>query len=298
MLKPLECPADTGIIQSMHDAYNPARDLGAVVYRLPLAAGVRIGVEKVSRERWRPDFRIRGGSRPNWPLLLFRSGRLRLRYDDGDWQAVGPGQLCILAPGREQELLQTDTGGVSCFRVSLAGPDVPRLLRRHLGADHGLWPAPTAALEQVAAMLRLLGSVGEAPPVPDLLLAHVQVLLRYCAAAGSPGWSAAAEHGATLRAALAGSCFRHDPVQAAAAACGVSQAHFSRRYRRLCGESPSGTVARLRCQEAQELLGDPAIGLSAIAQQLGYADVFSFSKAFRRWTGMAPSQWRQDHASA
>jgi len=286
----LETWFECSIMQAMLDPYNPARDLGAVVYRLPVPDDAKLVVEKVSSERWRPEFHIRGGDRPNWALLLIRSGQLRLCFDDEEWQPVGPGELCILAPGRRQELRQTGHGGVSCFRVALAGRGVARLLRQYLGADHGRFPSSPAAEEQVLAMLRLLGSRGHSAPVPALLLAHVELLLRYAQAARLPGFVRNDSSG-LLRAAVAGHCFQADPVQAAARECGVSLAHFSRRYRKLCGESPRRSVDRLRCQEAQELLTDGVLSLAAIAEQLGYADVFSFSKAFRRWTGVAPSRW-------
>jgi AraC-like DNA-binding protein len=36
--------------------------------------------------------------------------------------------------------------------------------------------------------------------------------------------------------------------------------------------------------------------VSVVAEQLGYAEAASFSRAFRRWTGTAPSRWRPSAA--
>lgn len=54
--------------------------------------------------------------------------------------------------------------------------------------------------------------------------------------------------------------------------------------------------ARLR--EAQRLLLKTKVPVSRIAYQLGYAEVASFSNAFRRWTGATPTTFRAGNASS
>jgi AraC-like DNA-binding protein len=48
-----------------------------------------------------------------------------------------------------------------------------------------------------------------------------------------------------------------------------------------------------RYETAQQLLRDPAAPILSVAWSLGYADASAFSRAFRRWSGMTPTQWRQ-----
>ncbi|MBM7060299.1 AraC family transcriptional regulator [Pseudomonas sp. UL073] len=52
-------------------------------------------------------------------------------------------------------------------------------------------------------------------------------------------------------------------------------------------------VAEIRQALAIELVRQPSNGLTEIAQQLGYTGASAFSRAFRRWTGMTPSVFRQ-----
>lgn len=59
------------------------------------------------------------------------------------------------------------------------------------------------------------------------------------------------------------------------------------------GTSFSALLERARRARAEELLRSPRRTLDEIASELGYGDVASFSRAFRRWTGSAPGAWRK-----
>jgi AraC-like DNA-binding protein len=48
-----------------------------------------------------------------------------------------------------------------------------------------------------------------------------------------------------------------------------------------------------RLELARRLLADPTITLTDIAFRLGFADLATFSRAFKRWTGKPPGQWRR-----
>ena len=49
----------------------------------------------------------------------------------------------------------------------------------------------------------------------------------------------------------------------------------------------------VRYSEAQLQLSHSFISLTDLALGLGYADETAFSRAFKRWSGLSPSQWRQ-----
>jgi AraC-like DNA-binding protein len=59
------------------------------------------------------------------------------------------------------------------------------------------------------------------------------------------------------------------------------------------GTQFSEVLDRARLDAARRMLQDPAASLSAIAADLGFADLATFSRAFKRWTGTPPGQWRR-----
>jgi AraC-like DNA-binding protein len=65
--------------------------------------------------------------------------------------------------------------------------------------------------------------------------------------------------------------------------------------RRLRGEQTTfaGVLAELRREMAQPLLRDGDLAVSEIAFLLGYEDVTSFQRAFRRWFGVSPRAFRR-----
>ncbi|MEO8124145.1 MAG: AraC family transcriptional regulator [Burkholderiales bacterium] len=51
-------------------------------------------------------------------------------------------------------------------------------------------------------------------------------------------------------------------------------------------------VDDVRYEVARQLLSDTAMPMIAIAQSLHFADASTFTRAFRRWSGMPPTRWR------
>ncbi|QSP95655.1 AraC family transcriptional regulator [Marinobacter salinisoli] len=66
--------------------------------------------------------------------------------------------------------------------------------------------------------------------------------------------------------------------------------------RRLQEESMSfqALVDQVRLKQACDLLEKTGLNLSQIAETLGYADAANFTRAFKRWTGISPSQHRNE----
>ncbi|MBB6431602.1 helix-turn-helix domain-containing protein [Algisphaera agarilytica] len=91
---------------------------------------------------------------------------------------------------------------------------------------------------------------------------------------------------------------RHDPASSISIAqmaedLGVSAAHFSRLFRQRFGKSPQQYRVAARIERACHELKESSHAVSRIADLLGYADAFAFSKQFKQFTGRSPSAYRK-----
>jgi AraC family transcriptional regulator len=73
---------------------------------------------------------------------------------------------------------------------------------------------------------------------------------------------------------------------------GVSSFHFSRLFKQSTGTSPHQYLLRRRLDRAKTLLRQPGISLAEIAGATGFADQSHFTKVFRGFVGVAPSEYR------
>ena len=83
-------------------------------------------------------------------------------------------------------------------------------------------------------------------------------------------------------------------LQLTAAIIGMSSRTIQRRLGEL-GLSFSHLVQGVRFQNAQGLLRDSQMPLVQIAKRLGYTDPANFTRAFKRWTGISPNEFRRIH---
>lgn len=74
---------------------------------------------------------------------------------------------------------------------------------------------------------------------------------------------------------------------------GLSRAGFAQKFRNALGDTPLNYLASIRIQQAMRLLSEEDHKIDSIATHVGYADAFSFSKAFKKRTGQSPMEYRK-----
>ncbi|MDP0501863.1 MAG: AraC family transcriptional regulator [Verrucomicrobiota bacterium JB022] len=78
-----------------------------------------------------------------------------------------------------------------------------------------------------------------------------------------------------------------------AAEAELSISQFSRRFKTFTGYAPGRFAIEERISRAEAYLLETDLTIEAIAERLGYRDVYFFSRQFRRFRGSAPSDWRR-----
>lgn len=74
---------------------------------------------------------------------------------------------------------------------------------------------------------------------------------------------------------------------------GLPRRTFARRFRAATGYSPLEYVQALRIEEAKQILETSAMAVEEVAREVGYDDVASFRRLFRRLAGMSPGEYRR-----
>lgn len=85
-------------------------------------------------------------------------------------------------------------------------------------------------------------------------------------------------------------------VSETAAHLGMNERSF-RRQLSLLGTTHAELAQECRQLTAERLLAEGKLPLKQVAELLGFSSVHSFHRAFRRWSGLTPSDWREGQSS-
>jgi len=76
----------------------------------------------------------------------------------------------------------------------------------------------------------------------------------------------------------------------------VSERTVSRRFKLATGETPLGYLQALRIDAAKRMLETTSLHVSVISERVGYGDLSTFRRLFKRQTGVSPRDYQQRFA--
>ncbi len=229
----------------------------------------------------------------DWSLILTLDGNGRISFDSGD-VPVAKRDLVLIAPEY-------------AHRFCCAGKWdllwVHFLMRPHLTPPSG-WPEflpgvrcsrlPGAEfLRARAALLETCQLDRRRPPNwhPLAIALLETALLRGCCGATreiqpADAWLFRAQK------MLLDSTSDSVSMDRIASRCGMSRTKFYTAFKRLCGMSPRAYRELHQLRRAQLLLESTTLPIAEISRQVGISDPFYFSSRFRKFCGVAPSDYR------
>ena len=77
-----------------------------------------------------------------------------------------------------------------------------------------------------------------------------------------------------------------------AEAAGMSTSNFSKKFKDTLGRSPMQFVQSYRVEQAAAMLTDRSIQLIDISSSCGFSDQAHFSRSFKKYTGISPTDYR------
>src|SRR5262245_41581857 len=85
---------------------------------------------------------------------------------------------------------------------------------------------------------------------------------------------------------------RQPPIAELARVAGLERTYFSRHFQRTIGISFSAWNRHIRVERAKSLLASTDLPITSIAMAVGYTDVTTFERNFRRCLNASPRDYR------
>jgi len=221
-------------------------------------------------------------------LVASVSGRGRTLID-GKSVAWKPGQILLAPVGQHHAFEIADQGPWTIAWVFFEDSESAPVL-------HG--PKPVlldADATDFIALLKMLTKEGVGAAQPAMMESLVTALDTTARRLGGPSpvdqrlWRLWAKVESDLAHAWTG-------AELARTAC-MSEEHLRRLCHRSHQRSPIEHLTQLRMRRAGTMLRSSSVKLDEIAQQVGYASVYSFSAAFSRCHGVSPGRYRKKESS-
>ncbi|REJ11630.1 MAG: DNA-binding response regulator [Paenibacillaceae bacterium] len=73
----------------------------------------------------------------------------------------------------------------------------------------------------------------------------------------------------------------------------LNPTYFCKCFKTQTGETVLDYVTRMRMEKAKDILRDRSLNLQDVSRRVGYQDAKYFSRLFKQWHGLSPSQYRE-----
>lgn len=253
----------------------------------------RLAVVCGGNERCAPDYVVQRSTFPYWGVEFVAQGSGRLTLA-GQTHDLLPGTVFSYGPDIPQEIVPGEQGTMVKYFVDFTGKEAERLLQCYGPAPGSViqTSAPNDVLGLFDNLIREgLSGTPRSPQIAAIILEHL--ILKISDTAMPAGAAETPAFGTYRR------CQRYleehwqelTSLDQAARQCHVDPAYLCRLFRRFDHQSPYQLLLRLRMTRGAEMLLAPGASVKEVAQELGFADAFHFSRTFKKLMGLPPTQF-------
>ncbi len=222
------------------------------------------------------------GGRRNSEVHDRYSGRIEASINEGlgsgDTQAVR--NLIFDSAG----LKKCDVSGWSLFEVTQF---TTRIINAIIEADKA---ADSRAYEEVQDAINYgLKSLNK-----EMILSNIELALKIAAGPGAAEVSSIDQQVESVHDYIGTHYMEHLSLSGLADQFYVEPSYLSRKFSSRYNETITSFITRCRMDRAKELMEDEDNKLESISFEVGYDDYNYFSRVFRRFEGVSPSEYRKD----
>lgn len=247
------------------------------------------------REQCSPAYRIERNSFKFYSIEFVSSGRGTLTMH-GKTYPLRPGAIYCYGP-RTRHIIETDPENPMLKHfVDFSGSTLVELLKT-TGFLRGQ-PLFVSRPFRVRSIFESLITTGNTESrnreaLCALLLRQLILTADDCSmdpdAAFSPAWQTYLR----CRQYIERNYLKIESVSDVAKECFVDQAYLARLFKRFAEESPLQLITRLKMGKAADLLSAGDLLIKQVAEEVGFADPYHFSRVFKRVYGIPPETFTQ-----
>ena len=237
-------------------------------------------------------------------FLLLRSGCKQIQVEDRLYEMQG-GDLLVVFPGERHGAEDFVQNRTSLAYLLMAVPtEVPRFCMLEEEERSALWEQLKLLKGRMLkvspsvcrTMDRLFDHVNTGLPLERARIRTelMRFLFQILEEAGEEDKSLPADIAAVIRY-IREAREEMPDIAKMAALVNLSESRFKQKFKQATGIPPAEFTVREKIRESQPLLKDPARTVTSIAMELGFSSSQHFSVLFRKYTGLSPVQYRQNH---
>ena len=237
-------------------------------------------------------------------FLLLRSGCKQIQVEDRLYEMQG-GDLLVVFPGERHGAEDFVQNRTSLAYLLMAVPtELPRFCMLEEEERSALWEQLKLLKGRMLkvspsvcrTMDRLFDHVNTGLPLEGARIRTelMRFLFQILEEAGEEDKSLPADIAAVIRY-IREAREEMPDIAKMAALVNLSESRFKQKFKQATGIPPAEFTVREKIRESQTLLKDPARTVTSIAMELGFSSSQHFSVLFRKYTGLSPIQYRQNH---